>query len=84
MWRSRRRIWKNPVNGREKVERQGKYSSVSSSAGRREFEEIQGVYQSVWRTIEKGRLLADHYSITSVYYNRIYKWTEGYHCFKSG
>ena len=35
------------------------------------------------RTGEKSRVLADHNSVTSVYHNRIYKWTEGYHSFQS-
>lgn len=43
------------------------------------YETIQG---NRWKS-ETGRLLAAYHSSASVYHNRIYKRTEGYHCFKS-
>ena len=43
------------------------------------YETIQG---NRWKS-ETGRLLATYHSPASIYHNRIYKWTEGYHCFKS-
>lgn len=44
------------------------------------------IYETIqdnkWKS-KTGRLLAAYHSLASVYHNRIYKRTEGYHCFKS-
>lgn len=53
---------------------------VALSSGR--YAIYETIQDNKWKS-KTGRLLAAYHSLASVYHNRIYKWTEGYHCFKS-